>query len=76
MVEFFTKVGSLLEFARFEMAPIAAEGDTVVAVGDQEYTITATGTVVTGRLAHVYAITPSSGTDDHTSDSSSLHRSL
>jgi len=54
VVEFFTKVGSLLEFARFEMAPIAAEGDTVVAVGDQEYTVTSTGTVVTGRLAHVY----------------------
>jgi uncharacterized protein len=50
---FFGLVGTNMDFAKFEMTPIAAEGDVVVAVGEQDYTVKATGKRVAGPLVHV-----------------------
>ena len=51
---FFQTVGTALEFAKFDMAPIAADGDVVIATGDQDYTVKATGKRVVGRVAHIF----------------------
>ena len=51
--EFFGLVGTVMEFAKFEMAPVAADGNMVIAMGEQEYTVKATGKTVTGPLVHV-----------------------
>lgn len=53
VVAFFGLVGENLEFAKFEIAPVAAQGDTVVAVGEQDYTAKKTGKRVVGPLVHV-----------------------
>jgi ketosteroid isomerase-like protein len=51
---FFQTINDSIEISRFEMTPIAAEGDIVVATGDQEYTVKATGKTVRGPLVHVF----------------------
>ena len=51
---FFQTINDTIEISRFEMAPIAAEGDVVVATGDQEYTVKATGKTVRGPLVHIF----------------------
>jgi uncharacterized protein len=50
---FFGLVGASIDFAKFEMAPIAADGDVVVAIGEQDYTLKSTGKRVVGPLIHV-----------------------
>ena len=55
---FFMKVGENLEITRFDLAPIAAEGDTVVAGGHQTYTVKSTGKTVDGPVIHVFTFGP------------------
>jgi ketosteroid isomerase-like protein len=51
---FFGIVDSAIEFSKFEMTPIAADGDVVVATGEQDYTVKATGKRVAGPLIHLF----------------------
>jgi ketosteroid isomerase-like protein len=55
---FFGKVGEHIEITQFEIAPIAAEGDTVVARGTQTYTAKKTGKTVSGPLVQVFTFGP------------------
>ncbi|HET6873835.1 MAG TPA: nuclear transport factor 2 family protein [Acidimicrobiales bacterium] len=50
----FGLIGDNIEFTQFEIAPIAAEGDTVVAAGQQTYTVKRTGKTVSGPVVHVF----------------------
>ena len=52
--KFFQTINDTIEIDRFDMAPIAADGDVVVATGEQQYTVKSTGKVVTGPLVHIY----------------------
>jgi ketosteroid isomerase-like protein len=51
---FFGLVGEHLDISVFEMAPIAAEGDTVVALGRQTYVAKKTGKTVSGPVVHIF----------------------
>ena len=51
---FFGLIGQHIEFSKFDMAPIAAEGDVVVAMGEQAYTVKSTGKTVAGPLIHIF----------------------
>src|SRR5947209_1777197 len=51
---FFVKIGDSIDITQFEMAPIAADGDVVVAAGEQAYTVKSTGKTVAGRVLHVF----------------------
>jgi ketosteroid isomerase-like protein len=55
---FFGLVGENLDITEFDMAPIAAEGDTVVAVGRQTYTAKKTGKKVSGPVVHLFTFGP------------------
>jgi ketosteroid isomerase-like protein len=55
---FFGLVGEHIEITRFELAPIAAEGDTVVAQGVQTDTAKKTGKTVSGPLVHIFTFGP------------------
>lgn len=55
---FFGHVGEHLDITRFELAPIAAEGDTVVARGHQTYTVKSTGKTVDGPVVHIFTFGP------------------
>ena len=50
----FQTSGESVDITVFSMQPIAAEGDVVVAVGEQTYTVKKTGKTVNGPLAHVF----------------------
>lgn len=50
----FQAIGESVDITLFDMRPIAAEGDIVVATGDQSYTVKKTGKTVSGPLAHVF----------------------
>jgi ketosteroid isomerase-like protein len=56
--DLFEMIGEQLEVISFEMAPIAAEGDVVVAAGRQDYTVKTTGKKVQGPLVHVFTFGP------------------
>ena len=49
----FQMIGETVEIRAFDMAPIAAEGDVVVAYGTQSYTVKKTGKTVAGPLVHL-----------------------
>ena len=51
---FFQMVGENIEFAKFEIAPVAADGDVVIAYGEQDYTAKPTGKRVAGPLIHMF----------------------
>lgn len=55
---FFQAINDSIEISQFDMAPIAADGDIVVALGDQTYKVKATGKTVQGPLAHVFTFGP------------------
>jgi ketosteroid isomerase-like protein len=55
---FFGLIGDSIEISQFEMAPVAAEGDTVVATGQQVYKVKRTGKIVSGPVAHVFTFDP------------------
>jgi len=52
--EFFNLIGSSMEIEQFDMTPIAADGDTVVATGNQRYRVKSTGKTVSGSVVHVF----------------------
>lgn len=43
-----------IEISKFDLEPVAAEGDIVVARGHQAYTVKATGKTVDGPLVHFF----------------------
>jgi len=55
---FFGLVGEHIEITEFDVAPIAAEGDIVVAAGRQTYTAKKTGKKVSGPVVHIYTFGP------------------
>lgn len=55
---FFGLIPENIEITEFAIAPIAAEGDTVVAVGHQTYTVKSTGKTASGPLVHVFTFGP------------------
>ncbi len=50
----FQTIGETIDIAEFSLQPVAAEGDVVVAYGEQSYTVKATGKTVTGPLIHLF----------------------
>jgi ketosteroid isomerase-like protein len=50
----FGKIGESIEITKFDIAPVAADGDVVVARGYQAYTVKATGKTVEGPLIHFF----------------------
>ncbi len=50
----FAKIPETIDMTRFDIAPLAAEGDVVVARGEQNYTVKATGKTVEGPILHVF----------------------
>jgi ketosteroid isomerase-like protein len=50
----FQTIGETVDITSFVMQPIAAEGDIVVAYGDQSYTVKKTGKTVSGPLIHLF----------------------
>jgi len=52
--EFFGLVGEHIEISQFELAPVAAEGDIVIARGQQTYTVKKTGKRVSGPVVHIF----------------------
>lgn len=50
----FQTIGETVDITLFDMRVIAAEGDIVVATGEQSYTVKETGKSVAGPLAHVF----------------------
>ena len=55
---FFGLIGDTIELTEFDVAPIAAEGDTVLASGHQTYTVKKTGKVVSGPVVHIFTFGP------------------
>jgi len=55
---FMGAVGEHLEISEFDLAPVAAEGDTVVARGTQTYKVKTTGKTVSGPVLHVFTFGP------------------
>jgi hypothetical protein len=55
---FFGFIADTMEITQFEMAPVAAEGDTVVAIGQQVYKVKRTGKTVSGPVVHVFTFGP------------------
>lgn len=55
---FFGAIGETIEISEFDIAPIAAEGDRVVAEGHQSYTVKKTGKTVSGPVLHVFTFGP------------------
>ncbi len=51
---FFQTIGDNIEISEFSMNVVAADGDLVVAVGDETYTQKATGDKVSGPLIHLW----------------------
>jgi uncharacterized protein len=51
----FQTIGETVDITMFNMQPIAAEGDIVVATGEQSYTVKASGKTVSGPLVHVFS---------------------
>ena len=49
----FQTIVESVDITAFSMQPIAADGDVVVAVGEQSYTVKKTGKTVAGPLVHV-----------------------
>ena len=49
----FQTIVDSVDISMFDMQPVAAEGDVVVATGQQSYTVKATGKTVSGPLVHV-----------------------
>ena len=54
----FQSIGETIDISMFNMQPIAAEGDVVVAYGDQSYTVKKTGKTVSGPVLHVFTFGP------------------
>jgi hypothetical protein len=50
----FQTIGESIDIQKFDMRPIAAEGDVVVAYGEQSYTARKTGKTVAGPLIHLF----------------------
>jgi len=50
----FGTIGESIEISKFDAAPVAAEGDVVVARGHQGYTVKATGKTVDDPILHFY----------------------
>lgn len=50
----FGTIAESIEITKFDAAPVAAEGDVVVARGSQAYTVKATGKTVDGPILHFY----------------------
>ena len=55
---FMALVGEHLDISEFDLAPIAAEGDTVLAVGRQTYVAKKTGKTVSGPVVHIFTFGP------------------
>jgi ketosteroid isomerase-like protein len=55
---FFGLVNDAIDITQFELAPIAAEGDIVVAMGEQTYMVKRSGKVVSGSVIHVFTFGP------------------
>jgi uncharacterized protein len=55
---FYALVADSLEFTGGAHAPIAAEGDVVVAMGEQNYTVKKTGKAVSALAVHVFTFGP------------------
>jgi len=47
-------ISDTVDITQFHMAPIASEGDVVVAVGRQTYTVKRTGKTASGAMVHVF----------------------
>lgn len=54
--EFFTVLGTDQEAVRFEPRQFVAQADTVVALGDYEWRVRATGRSFTSDFAHVFTV--------------------
>ena len=54
----FGLIGEHIEITAFDMRPIAAEADVVVAQGEQAYTVKSTGKSVRGPLLHIFTFQP------------------
>ena len=50
----FQTIGETVDISLFNMQPIAADGDVVVAYGEQSYTVKKTGKTVAGPLVHLF----------------------
>jgi hypothetical protein len=55
---FFGLIGDSIDITAFELTPIAAEGDVVIAKGEQSYTVKRTGKTVSGPGLHVFTFGP------------------
>jgi uncharacterized protein len=55
---FFGLINDSIEITEFDLTPIAAEGDTVVAEGQQTYRVKKTGKQVSGPVVHVFTFGP------------------
>src|SRR5579884_1951725 len=55
---FFGLVGDNIEITEFELHPVAAGGDVVVAAGHQRYTVKKTGKTVSGPVIHLFRFGP------------------
>lgn len=55
---FFGAIGEHIDMTEFDMAPIAAEGDTVVSRGHQTYTVKKNGKKVSGPVVHIFTFGP------------------
>ena len=51
---FFGLIDGNIEILQFDLAPIAAEGDTVLAGGQQAYKVKRTGKTCSGPVLHVF----------------------
>jgi ketosteroid isomerase-like protein len=50
----FQTIGETVDITMFDLHPIAADGDVVVARGEQSYTVKKTGKTVAGPLVHLF----------------------
>jgi hypothetical protein len=55
---FFGLIGDSIDITEFDIGPIAADGDVVVAEGHQSYTVKKTGKTVSGPVLHVFTFGP------------------
>ena len=55
---YFSLIADNVEITQFDIAPIAAEGDVVVATGYIAYTVKKTGKTISGPLCHIFTFGP------------------
>jgi ketosteroid isomerase-like protein len=68
VTEFFVQIGSNIDFERFELGEIIAEGDRVVALGSERGRVKATGKTFDNDWALVFTIRDGKVTNFHCYD--------